>query len=103
MECGGISVDLSVVTALFKVNVQTCRGRYRISRKRGRGVSRVWIFHTWKFCSGTYHVVHGQHTGVKTPVKIARGDKTLAILWNREAKMPILSKHFIYDTDDQVN
>ena len=41
--------------------------------------------------------------GDKTSVKIARGDKMLAILWNREAKMPILSKHFIYDTDDQVN
>ena len=66
-------------------------------------MSRVWIFHTWTFCSGTYHAVHGQHTGDKTSVKIARGDKMLAILWNREAKMPILSKHFIYDTDDQVN
>ena len=41
--------------------------------------------------------------GDKTPVEIARGDKMLAILWNSEAKMPILSKHYIYDTDDQVN
>ena len=41
--------------------------------------------------------------GDKTPVKIARGDKMPAILWNREAKMPILSKHFTYDSDDQVN
>ena len=41
----------------------------------------------------------------KMPVKIARGgrDKMLAILWDRKGKMPILSKHFIYDTDDQVN
>ena len=41
--------------------------------------------------------------GDKTPVKIAMGDKMLAILWDREGKMPILSKHFIYDTDGQVN
>ena len=39
------------------------RGRYRISRKGGRGLSRVWIFHTWTFCSGTYHAVHGQNVG----------------------------------------
>ena len=37
------------------------RGRYRISRKGGRGLSRVWIFHTWTFHSGTNHVVHGQN------------------------------------------
>ena len=30
----------------------------------------------------------------KTPVKIARRDKILAILWDREGKMSILSKHF---------
>ena len=41
--------------------------------------------------------------GDKMPVKIARGDKMLAILLDRERKMPILSKHFIYDTDGQVN
>ena len=45
--------------------------------------------------------------GDKTPVKIARGggggDKMMAILWDREDKMPILSKHLIYDTDGQVN
>ena len=39
----------------------------------------------------------------KMPVKIARGDKMLAILWDRKGKKAILSKHFIYDTDDQVN
>ena len=34
--------------------------------------------------------------GDKTPVKIARGDKMLVILWDKEDKMP-------YDTDGQVN
>ena len=36
-------------------------------------------------------------SGNKTPVKIARGrgDKMLAILWDREGKMLILSKHFV--------
>ena len=27
----------------------------------------------------------------------------LSILWDREGKMPILTKHFIFDTDGQVN
>ena len=31
------------------------------------------------------------------------GDKMMAILWDREDKMLILSKHLIYDTDGQVN
>ena len=34
--------------------------------------------------------------GDKMLVKIARGDKMLAILWDKEDKMP-------YDTDGQVN
>ena len=46
--------------------------------------------------------------GDQTPVKIARGgggggDKMLSILWDREGKMPILTKHFILDTDGQAN
>ena len=42
--------------------------------------------------------------GDQTPVKIARGgDKMLSILWDREGKMPILTKHFIFDTDGQAN
>ena len=45
--------------------------------------------------------------GDQTPVKITRGggggDKMLSILWDREGKMPILTKHFIFDTDGQVN
>ena len=41
--------------------------------------------------------------GDKTPVKIARGDKILAIFWDREGKMPVLTKHFIYNTDGHVN
>ena len=39
----------------------------------------------------------------KTPVKIAREGKMLAILWVREDKMPILSEHVKYCTEDQVN
>ena len=39
----------------------------------------------------------------KTPVQNAREDKMLAILRDREGKMLILSKHFIYHTDGQVN
>ena len=39
--------------------------------------------------------------------KIAKGggggDKMLSILWDREGKMPILTKHFIFDTDGQAN
>ena len=71
-------------------------------------MSQLWIFHTWTFCSGTYHAVHGQHTGGQNARRNCKGgggggDKMLAILWNREGKMPILSKHFIYETDDQVN
>ena len=41
--------------------------------------------------------------GDKMPVKMARGDKMLAILWDREGKILILSKHFIHDTNGQVN
>ena len=41
--------------------------------------------------------------GDKTPVKIAKGDKMLAILRDKEGKMPILFKHLIHDTDCQVN
>ena len=42
--------------------------------------------------------------GDQTPVKIARGgDKMLSILWDREGKMPILTKHFTFDTDGQAN
>ena len=55
--------------------------------------------------------MHGQNVGGgtklgdQTPVKIARGggDKMLSILWDREGKMPILTKHFIFDTDGQAN
>ena len=39
--------------------------------------------------------------GDKTPVKIARGQNAGHLL-DREGKMPILLKHFIYDTDGQV-
>ena len=39
----------------------------------------------------------------KMPAKFARWDKMLSILWDREMPMPVLSKHFIYDTDGQVN
>ena len=39
----------------------------------------------------------------KMPVRIAGEDKMLAILWDREGKMLIVSKHFIYHTDGQVN
>ena len=39
----------------------------------------------------------------KTPVKIPGQDKKLSILWNREDKMLILSKHLLYHTDGQVN
>ena len=95
---------------LYVIEV-VCRGRYRISRKGGRGLSRVWIFHTWTFCSGTYHAVHGQNVGGQNTggpnasqnCKGGGGDKMLSILWDREGKMPILTKHFIFDTDGQAN
>ena len=43
--------------------------------------------------------------GDKTPVKMpgVGDDKMMAILCDREGKMPILSKHFIYGTAGQVN
>ena len=73
------------------------RGRYRISRKGGRGLSRVWIFILGPFVAG--HITRcmdkmstGKILGDKTPVKIARWDKMLSILWDRESKIPILSK-----------
>ena len=86
------------------------RGRYRISRKGGMGCRGYGYFilghsvtgHiTW--CMDKMSV--DKILGDKTPVKIARGDKMLYILWDREGKIPILSKHFIhvYDTDGQVN
>ena len=37
-----------------------------IFRKGGGGLcglTWVWIFHTWPFCSVTYHEVHGQNVG----------------------------------------
>ena len=76
---------------------------------KGGGLSRVWIFHTWTFCSGTYHAVHGQNVGGQNTggpnasQNCKGGDKMLSILWDREGKMPILTKHFIFDTDGQAN
>ena len=74
------------------------RGRYRISRKGGRGLSRVWIFIFGPFVAG--HITRcmdkmstDKILGDKTPVKIARWDKMLSILWDRESKIPI----FVYN------
>ena len=39
----------------------------------------------------------------QTKCQIAREDKMLAILWDREDKMLIVTKHLIYHTDGQVN
>ena len=39
----------------------------------------------------------------KTPDKIVRKDKMLAILWDMEKNMPILSKNLVCRTDGQVN
>ena len=73
-------------------------------RKRGGvGCRGCGYFILGHFVAGHITRCMDNILGDKTPVKIARGDKMLAILWNREAKMPILSKHFIHDTDDQVN
>ena len=36
-------------------------------------MSRVRIFHTWTFCSGTYHAVHGQHTGGQNASQNCKG------------------------------
>ena len=51
--------------------------------------------------------VGGQNTGgTKRQSKLqggGGGDKMLSILWDREGKMPILTKHFIFDTDGQAN
>ena len=62
----------------------------------GHGLSWVWIFHTWTFCSGTYHAVHGQNVGGQNTggqnAKLAREDKMLAILLDREGKMAIFSQ-----------
>ena len=80
----------------------------------------LFIFHI-----ETYHAVLKQNASGQTPVKIARGDKMLAILWetevkmlailwdrevkmlailwDTEVKMLILSKHLIYRADGQVN
>ena len=55
-------------------------------------------------------MVHGQNVGGQntggpnTSQNCKRGgDKMLSILWDREGKMPILTKHFIFDTDGQAN
>ena len=49
--------------------------------------------------------VGGQNTGgPNASQNCKRGvDKMLSILWDREGKMPILTKHFIFDTDGQVD
>ena len=73
------------------------RGRYRIFQKEGCGLLRVWIFHTWIFCSGTYHVVHGQNTGGQNP----GGQNTI-----QNCKEGQNACHFwpnMYLTDSQVN
>ena len=36
-------------------------------------MSRVRIFHTWTFFSGTYHSVHGQHTGGQNASQNCKG------------------------------
>ena len=68
----------------------------------------VWIFHTWTFYSGTNHAVqrqntNGQNAGGQNTNQNCREHKTLAILWDRNDKMPILSRHSLYRTDSQVN
>ena len=67
------------------------RGTYRIFPKGGRGLSQVWIFHTWTFRSGTNHVVYRQNTsrqnaGGQNTSQNCRGDKTMVILWDRKDK-----------------
>ena len=64
-------VNSSIKT--YKSSRKLSRGRYRIPQKRGRGVSRVWIFHTWTFCGGIYHAVHGQHTGGQNASQNCKG------------------------------
>ena len=41
-------------------------------------------------------MVHGQNVGGQ---KILGDKMSVKILWDREGKMPILTKHFIYETD----
>ena len=38
----------------------------------------------------------GQNSGGQNTSHNCKGGRTLAILWDREDKMPILSKHLIY-------
>ena len=45
----------------------------------------------------------GQNPGRQNANQNCKGGQMLAILWDREGKMPVLSKHFIYDTDGQVS
>ena len=36
-------------------------------------MSQAWIYHTWRFCSGTYRTVHGQHTGGQNASRNCKG------------------------------
>ena len=62
------------------------------------------------FVAGHIKTVHGQNVSGQNPGGQnasqnckGGGDKMLAILRDKEGKMPILSKHLIYDSDGQVN
>ena len=77
------------------------RGRYRILR-RGGGCDTgmdTSISYLDILVAGQIMQCMDKMAVDKTPVKNAREEKMLAILRDREGKMPILSKHFIYHTD----
>ena len=63
----------------------------------------IWILHTWTFDSWTYLAVHRDIAGGQNASMNYKGGQNAGHFMGQEGKMLILSKHFIYCTDGQVN
>ena len=80
------------------------RGRYRIFREGGHGLSRYGCFILGHFIVGYImwcvdKIPSDKMPADKTPVKMAREDNMLVFLGDREDKMPVLSKHLVFCTE----
>ena len=74
----------------------THRGRYRIFQRAGVGCYRYGYFIHGHFVLDISWGARTKCKWTKMPVKIAKEDIMLTILWNREYKMLILSTHLIH-------
>ena len=73
--------------------------------KGGAWVIAGMDFHTWTFCSGTYHAMHGQNVNRQNTggQNTSQNCKVGQNAGTGKAKFQSYQKNCIYDTDGQVN